>query len=87
MTSIEYRAKSVEDNPPQSPLSLRGDEGGLRDLPQKTLFRPDEVAEFFDVAKSTVYRWIENGNLLYCRPSNGTIRIFRESIIKLLNKN
>ena len=29
------------------------------DLPNKTLFRPDEVAVFFRISRSMVYRWCE----------------------------
>ena len=32
-------------------------------LPDKPFFRPDEVAKYFSVSKSTVYRWIDEGRL------------------------
>ena len=54
------------------------------DLPNKTLFRPDEVAKFFAVSPSTIYRWVDEGILNACKPAAGTVRIFRVSIIEVL---
>lgn len=54
------------------------------DLPNKTLFRPDEVAKFFSVSRSTVYQWVDEGILKACKPAAGSIRIFRSSIIEAL---
>lgn len=32
-------------------------------FPQKELFRPDEVAKYYDVSVRTVYFWIRTGQL------------------------
>ena len=49
-------------------------------LPEKDLFRVDEVAEYFSVTERTVRLWIERGNLI-AEKIVGTIRIPRESIL------
>lgn len=49
-------------------------------LPQKSLFRIDEVAAYFDVTDRTIRIWIEHGHLAR-EQINGIIRIPRESIL------
>ena len=56
------------------------------DLPEKTLLRVDEVARFFDVSPKTVYNWCEMGLIKACNINGGTLRIFRESLIDLMEK-
>lgn len=56
------------------------------DLPEKTLLRPDEVAEFFSVDIKTVYNWNDNGILKGIK-INGTLRIFRQSIINMIGNS
>lgn len=53
----------------------------MTDLPQKPLLRVDEVATYFDVARSTVYLWIDHG-LLQAEKLRGVIRVTRDSIEK-----
>lgn len=54
------------------------------DLPEKSLLSPDEVAQFFGVAKSTVYKWCETGEL---KSTNvGVLRIYRVSVIAMIEK-
>lgn len=56
----------------------------FHDLPEKTLLTPDEVAAFFSVAKSTVYKWCEEGEL---KSTNvGVLRIYRVSVIAKMEK-
>jgi excisionase family DNA binding protein len=50
-------------------------------LPQKEHFRVDEVATYFDVAKSTIYLWIDHGHLK-AEKYVGTIRVTRKSILE-----
>ena len=50
------------------------------DIPNKPLWRVDEVAAHFDVARSTVYLWIDHG-LLPAEKLRGVIRVPRESIV------
>lgn len=49
-------------------------------LPKKSLFRIDEVASYFDVARSTIYLWIDHG-ILGAEKYGGTIRVSREAIL------
>ena len=53
----------------------------MTDLPNKILFRIDEVAVLFDVHPRTVRRWIKNGILGFERLA-GSIRISRNTLIK-----
>lgn len=50
-------------------------------LPDKSNFRPDEVAYYFGVVRSTIYNWIDNG-ILDASKIKGTIRISREAILR-----
>lgn len=51
------------------------------DLPQKTLLRVDEVAQYFGVARSTIYLWIDH-KILEAEKIRGVIRIERASVVK-----
>lgn len=53
----------------------------MTDLPEKPLWRVDEVAAYFDVARSTVYLWIDHG-LLEAEKLRGVIRVTRQSILR-----
>jgi predicted site-specific integrase-resolvase len=53
----------------------------MKDLPKKPLLRVEEVATHFDVARSTIYLWIDHG-LLDAEKYKGIIRVTRESIVK-----
>jgi excisionase family DNA binding protein len=53
----------------------------MTDLPEKPLWRVDEVSAYFDVARSTVYLWIDHG-LLEAEKLRGVIRVTRQSIAK-----
>jgi len=50
-------------------------------LPNKILFRIDEVAALFDVHPRTIRRWIKGGILGFEKLA-GSIRISRNTIIK-----
>ncbi len=52
----------------------------MRTLPDKKLFRVDEVALYLDVDRSTIYRWIIHG-ILPAEKYNRVIRISRESLL------
>lgn len=56
------------------------------DLPSKTLLRVDEVARFFDVSPKTVYNWCDLGLVRACNINGKTLRIFRESLIEMMEK-
>lgn len=49
-------------------------------LPQKALFRIDEVAGYFDVTERTIRLWIEHGHLEAERIV-GSVRVTRKSIL------
>lgn len=50
-------------------------------LPEKDLLRVDEVAQYFDVSRSTVYLWIDHG-ILVAEKIRGVVRIPRESVVE-----
>ena len=54
-------------------------------LPDKELFRVDEVAAYFSLSVKTIYGWIDEGKIEAVKigPSN-TIRIKRENIEKMI---
>ena len=59
-------------------------------LPQKELFRLDEVARYLDVSRATLYRWIDqgipgNGQLEVIKVGKG-LRIKRATILKIHKK-
>jgi excisionase family DNA binding protein len=35
----------------------------MKELPEKAHYRPDEVADYFDIPKSTLYQWIAEGKV------------------------
>lgn len=51
-------------------------------LPNKNLFRVDEVADYFGVAGSTVYGWIATGRLDAVKVAGTVLRVPREAIEK-----
>jgi len=53
-------------------------------LPLKDLFRPDEVAKYLDVNKSTIYRWIDEGKISSVKLGKKLIRIPRHAILKIM---
>lgn len=59
----------------------------MKVISKKEMLRVDEVAEFLDVGKSTVYLWIDHG-LLAAEKYRGIIRVPRESLenFRLLHK-
>lgn len=55
-------------------------------LPGKKYMRPDEVAEYLNIHRSTVYLWCDHGKLEHCKLSDGVMRVLTESV-KQLEKN
>ena len=50
-------------------------------LPNKELFRPDEVAVYFSVTRKTIYQWIDTGKMEAVKISR-LIRIHRSAVEK-----
>ena len=51
----------------------------MKTISKKEMLRVDEVAEFLDVGRSTVYTWIQHG-ILEAEKYHGVIRVPRESL-------
>lgn len=71
--------KTVEIEQKQS----KNDDFDAPGLPQKDLFRVDEVARYLGITERCVRLWVENGHLEAMTPV-GIIRITRRSIITCL---
>lgn len=56
------------------------------EVPRKSLFRPDEVAQLADLSKRTIYRMVRRGDLVGERKDQGPIRIPRDEVIRLLRE-
>jgi len=65
-----------------SKTPVQGEENKLNGLPDKQLFRVDEVANYFDVEERTIRLWIEHGKLGATRIAGSTIRVSREAMQK-----
>jgi excisionase family DNA binding protein len=55
----------------------------FRDLPDKTLLRPEEVALFLSVSSKTVYRWYRSGVIEGTKVKR-SLRIYKDSILRLI---
>ena len=53
----------------------------MTDLPKKAMYRVSELAIFFDVGESTVYDWINFGEM-EAEKYRGAIRVPRESVVR-----
>lgn len=55
----------------------------MSELPNKELFRPDEVASYFSLSVKTIYGWIAEGKLEAVKVL-GSIRVKRGAIKKII---
>lgn len=55
-------------------------------LPQKAYYRPDEIAEYYQVSRSTVYLWIETGRLTATKIAGTSVRIPREALQEIVQE-
>ena len=55
------------------------------DIPEKRLFRPDEVANILKVSVRTVQRWCECGTIESFRVGPRKMHIERESLIRFIS--
>lgn len=53
----------------------------------KLLLRVDEAAALVGVSRWTIYRWVEEGRLEATKLGRSTLRIFRASLIKLVEES
>ncbi|HPJ96935.1 MAG TPA: helix-turn-helix domain-containing protein [Syntrophales bacterium] len=53
----------------------------MSELPNKALLRPDEAAEYYGVARATIYKWVFEGKIEAVKLGEKTIRIPREAIL------
>jgi len=68
------------------PLTSESDKVLIGAMP-KTLFRVEEAAEVLAVSRWTIYRWVEEGRLRGTKIGKGSLRIFRESVVGLIEGN
>jgi len=54
---------------------------------EKTLLRVGEAAELLSVSRWTIYRWVEEGRLRGTKIGKGSLRIFRQSVLDLIESN
>ena len=54
--------------------------GGVAALPNKALLRPDEVRQYLNVSRRTVYNMIADGRLEAVVIAGHTLRVKRESV-------
>lgn len=74
------KQKSESDNIKPEPEKKEPELDDPR-LPDKTLFRTDEVADYFNVHPRTIRTWIDHGHLVAYK-TVGTIQITRDSILR-----
>ncbi|MBX3330328.1 MAG: helix-turn-helix domain-containing protein [Nitrospira sp.] len=54
---------------------------------ERTLVRVGEAAELLSVSRWTIYRWVDEGRLRGTKIGKGSLRIFRQSIVDLIESN
>ncbi|MCP9448282.1 MAG: helix-turn-helix domain-containing protein [Nitrospira sp.] len=59
----------------------------LLSLQNKRLLRVDEAARLLNVSRWTIYRWVEAGQLGGTRIGAGTLRIFSETVVALIDRH
>jgi excisionase family DNA binding protein len=69
-------------------MSLTNKAGAaIADTMEKPLVRVGEAAELLSVSRWTIYRWVEEGRLRSTKIGKGSLRIFRQSIVDLIQRN
>jgi excisionase family DNA binding protein len=54
---------------------------------QKQLLRVGEAADVLAVSRWTIYRWVEDGRLEGTKIGRGSLRVFRASLERLVQRN
>jgi excisionase family DNA binding protein len=52
----------------------------------KSLLRVDEPAEYLSVSRWTIYQWVEEGKLRGATIGKSSLRIFNESVQRLIQE-
>ncbi len=47
----------------------------------------DEVATLLNVSRWTIYRWVREGRLEATKLTTGSLRIFHDSVLALIERN
>ncbi|MBM4123772.1 MAG: helix-turn-helix domain-containing protein [Nitrospira sp.] len=53
----------------------------------KPLLRVGEAAHVLNVSRWTIYRWIEEGRIEGTKLGKGSLRVFRDSVAALVERN
>ena len=56
----------------------------LDGLPQKALYTPREVADFFRITVSAVYKWQDEGKIKGLKISEKVLRIPRQEVVEII---
>ncbi len=56
----------------------------LDGLPKKALYTPREVAEYFRVSVSAIYKWRDEGKIKGLKISNKALRIPRREVMEII---
>ncbi len=67
--------------------SAHGTGHALAILEGKTFLRVGEAADLLSVSRWTIYRWVEEGRLRGTKIGKSSLRIFRESVVSLIERN
>lgn len=55
----------------------------MQKLPRRKYMRPNEVADYLNIHRSTVYLWCDHGKLEHCKLSDGVMRVLTESVKRI----
>jgi excisionase family DNA binding protein len=56
----------------------------MKELPDKAHYRPEEIAEYFDISVKTLYQWIAEGKVPAIKPAGcSLLRITRGEVEKM----
>lgn len=56
----------------------------LDGLPKKALYTPREVADFFRITVSAVYKWHDEGKIKGLKISEKVLRIPRQEVVEII---
>lgn len=56
-------------------------------VPSAQLLRVGEAADVLAVSRWTIYRWVEDGRLEGTKIGRGSLRVFRDSLDRLVQSN